>query len=93
MPYIKIDGSDNRVLRTMSDRLDLGPNGPQVLVQVAMTLVMLVVVLVWATNFLSNSGADGPLRFAPLLLVALGIASVVRSIRSARTSVKEGWRD
>lgn len=92
MPYIKIDGSNNRVLRTVSDRLDLGPNGPKAITQLGITLVMVVVALVWAGNFWSNSGS-GPFRFAPLIVLAMWGWMVVRSVRGARKTVEDGWRE
>ena len=93
MPFIKIDGSDNRVLRTISDRLDLGPNGPKVLVQVAMTLVILVAVLLWTINFWENSEPEGALKFAPLIIIAFLGTMVVNSVRAARRAVEDGWRE
>lgn len=93
MPRITIDGSDNRVLQAVSDRLDLGPNGPRVITQTAMTLLMTVAVLIWASNFWGSGNAEGPLKLAPLIIVGFLVSMIVRSVRSARKHVDDGWRD
>lgn len=93
MPYFNIDGSKSRVVRTVSDRLDLGPNGPRVITQVGMTLLMTVVVLIFSSSLWGSGDAEGPLKFAPLIIIGFLIAMIVRSVRSARKDVKDGWEN
>ncbi len=93
MSHIKIDASNNRVLRTISNRLDLGPNGPDVIARLAMLLVFIVVVLLFSGRFWESSSSNWLFVLFPILFVGQFVWLITRSLRSAKKDLDEGWRD
>ena len=87
-----MDDFGHGALRRMSDRMDLGPNGPKVIVQLAFVLLMIVVMLLMAPRFWDARG-PGVWFLFPVLFVGQFVVMIVRSLRSARSDLADGWRD
>lgn len=79
-------------LRRASDRLDLGPNGPKVIVNVAMVLGFIVVMLLMAPRFWEARG-PGFWWLFPVLFVGQFVVWIVRALHGARADLEDGWRD
>ncbi len=75
-------------VRAVSNRLDLGPNGPKVIGQLLAMLAMVVFVL-FALAFI---GGGPSWWFVLLFLSPLGLA-MARTLRSARADLTSGSRE
>lgn len=88
MAHFNIEASNIGFLKVASERLNLGPKGPDVIVQVFMTLVMIVFALAWLVNAM-RSGSSGLLVLAPLLIAFWIGKMALGTYRSARQQVTE----
>lgn len=76
--------SNVRGLRTVSDRLGLGSNGPSVIIEIAITLIVAMPALIWFVTRWAAVESNGLLRFAPLVIVVSIGSRIVRKVQAAR---------
>ena len=73
---MRIEPSNVRVFRFMSERMNLGPEGPSIIFQSLVTLVMVVAMAVWAVDRVAQG--RGVIAILSPFLVAGFIALMLR---------------
>lgn len=93
MAQIRDEGPTRRGLHTMSERMNLGPNGPKVIFRLLLVFAIIVAMLVAVGPFWETEGSGLLFTVLPVLIIGQFVWLAARTLISAKRDLDDGWRD